>query len=124
VREDFATREEELKAREEQAFQRWVKGAPWRRGRRPGRGQFITKGDVVVIKPNVAFDKNPDLAATTQPDRWPRGQPLPGRGARKVIVADTPINTPRAALQDRSASRYTRGRRADAPQESYSSSST
>ena len=23
---------------------------------------------MVVIKPNVAFDKNPDLAATTQPD--------------------------------------------------------
>ena len=33
-----------------------------------GVGHFITKGDVVVIKPNVAFDKNPDLAATTQPD--------------------------------------------------------
>ena len=28
-----------------------------------GVNHFITKGDVVVIKPNVAFDKNPDLAA-------------------------------------------------------------
>ena len=33
-----------------------------------GVNHFIQKGDVVVIKPNVAFDKNPDLAATTQPD--------------------------------------------------------
>ena len=33
-----------------------------------GVEKFITRGDVVVIKPNVAFDKNPDLAATTQPD--------------------------------------------------------
>ena len=33
-----------------------------------GVEHFIAKGDVVVIKPNVAFDKNPDLAATTQPD--------------------------------------------------------
>ena len=33
-----------------------------------GVSHFIRKGDVVVIKPNVAFDKNPDLAATTQPD--------------------------------------------------------
>ena len=36
-----------------------------------GVAHLIRKGDVVVIKPNVAFDKNPDLAATTQPEPWP-----------------------------------------------------
>src|SRR5438105_10980085 len=56
--------EEVLRAREEQAL-RMVKRALDEMG---GVGQFIQRGDVVVIKPNVAFDKNPDLAATTQPD--------------------------------------------------------
>ena len=45
-----------------------VKAAMEEMGGENGVRHFITKGDVVVIKPNVAFDKNPDLAATTQPD--------------------------------------------------------
>ena len=61
--EDHASKDEELKAREEQAFD-MVKAALNSMG---GVDHFIQKGDVVVIKPNVAFDKNPDLAATTQP---------------------------------------------------------
>ena len=65
--EDFASRNEELEAREEQAM-RMIKAALETMGGDRGVAQFITKGDVVVIKPNVAFDKNPDLAATTQPD--------------------------------------------------------
>ncbi len=62
--ENHTSKDEELKAREEQAFN-MVKAAMDVMG---GVGLFIQKGDVVVIKPNVAFDKNPDLAATTQPD--------------------------------------------------------
>ena len=65
--EDYAGRDEELQAREDQAL-RMVKAALETMGGDRGVAQFITKGDVVVIKPNVAFDKNPDLAATTQPD--------------------------------------------------------
>ena len=53
-----------MEAREEQAL-RMVKRALDEMG---GVERFIQKGDVVVIKPNVAFDKNPDLGATTQPD--------------------------------------------------------
>ena len=56
--EDHPSKEEELKAREEQAFS-MVKAALDSMG---GVSHFIQKGDVVVIKPNVAFDKNPDLA--------------------------------------------------------------
>jgi uncharacterized protein (DUF362 family) len=64
-----------------------------------GVSQFITKGDVVVIKPNVAFDKNPDLAATTQPDTVAAVVKLClGAGARKVIVADNPINNPESCF--------------------------
>ena len=64
-----------------------------------GVDQFIRKGDVVVIKPNVAFDKNPDLAATTQPDTVAAVVKLClGAGARKVIVADNPINNPESCF--------------------------
>ena len=33
-----------------------------------GMERFIQKGDVVMLKPNVAFDRPPALAATTHPD--------------------------------------------------------
>jgi uncharacterized protein (DUF362 family) len=91
----FASREEELQAREDQAF-RMVESALKAMG---GVDQFITKGDVVVIKPNVAFDKNPDLAATTQPDTVSAVVKLClGAGARKVIVCDNPINNPESCF--------------------------
>ena len=92
---DHASKEEELKAREEQAFT-MVKAALDSMG---GVSHFIKKGDVVVIKPNVAFDKNPDLAATTQPDTVSAVTRLCLRaGARKVIVADNPINNPESCF--------------------------
>jgi uncharacterized protein (DUF362 family) len=95
LRTDYASKEEELKAREEQAFQ-MVKAALDSMG---GVSHFIQKGDVVVIKPNVAFDKNPDLAATTQPDTVSAVTRLClGAGARKVIVADNPINNPESCF--------------------------
>jgi uncharacterized protein (DUF362 family) len=64
-----------------------------------GVDHFITRGDVVVLKPNVAFDKNPDLAATTQPDTVAAVVKLClGAGARKVIVCDNPINNPESCF--------------------------
>src|SRR5271157_6399808 len=33
-----------------------------------GIGAFVKKGDVVLIKPNVAFDRSPALGATTSPE--------------------------------------------------------
>src|SRR5579859_412402 len=33
-----------------------------------GMNRFIKNGDVVMIKPNVAFDRPPALAATTHPE--------------------------------------------------------
>lgn len=32
-----------------------------------GMGRFVTKGDTVVIKPNMAFDRTPEYAAGTNP---------------------------------------------------------
>jgi uncharacterized protein (DUF362 family) len=91
----FASRDAELAAREEQAI-KMVKAALDTMG---GVERFIRKGDVVVIKPNVAFDKNPDLAATSQPDTVAAVVRLClGAGARKVIVADNPINNPESCF--------------------------
>ncbi len=60
-----------------------------------GMGRFIQKGDVVVIKPNVAFDRPPALAATTHPDALRAVAKLCYEaGAAKVIIADNPINSP------------------------------
>jgi len=60
-----------------------------------GMGRFIQKGDVVMIKPNVAFDRPPALAATTHPDALRAVAKLCFEaGASKVIVADNPINSP------------------------------
>jgi uncharacterized protein (DUF362 family) len=60
-----------------------------------GMGRFIQKGDVVVIKPNVAFDRPPALAATTHPDALRAVAKLVMEaGASKILVADNPINSP------------------------------
>jgi uncharacterized protein (DUF362 family) len=60
-----------------------------------GMDRFIQPGDVVVIKPNVAFDRPPALAATTHPDALRAVAKLCFEaGARKIIVADNPINSP------------------------------
>ncbi len=91
----FNSPEEALQARERQAFD-MVERALKAMG---GVDTFIKKGDVVVLKPNVAFDKNPDLAATTQPDTVSAVVKLClGAGARKVIVADNPINNPESCF--------------------------
>lgn len=91
----FATPSQELRAREDQALA-MITSALQAMG---GVENFISKGDVVVIKPNVAFDKNPDLAATTQPDTIGAVVRLCfGAGARKVIVCDNPINNPESCF--------------------------
>lgn len=64
-----------------------------------GIGRFVARGDVVMIKPNVGFDRGPLLGATTNPDvvraviRLCREA-----GASKVIVADNPIENPEACF--------------------------
>ena len=60
-----------------------------------GMQRFISKGDVVMIKPNVAFDRPPPLAATTHPDALRALAKLVFEaGASKIIIADNPINSP------------------------------
>ncbi len=60
-----------------------------------GLEHFIRPGDVVLVKPNVAFDRAPKLGATTNPAVvaalirlvW-------AAGAAEVRVADNPIESP------------------------------
>jgi len=64
-----------------------------------GMKAFVAKGDVVMLKPNVGFGRDPRLGATTNPQvvraviRLCREA-----GARKIIVADNPIENPPACF--------------------------
>ena len=61
-----------------------------------GIGRFIGRQDVVVIKPNIAWDRTPEQAANTNPEMvaevvrqcWQAG-------AKRVIVTDVSCNEPR-----------------------------
>lgn len=64
-----------------------------------GMGRFIRKGDVVLIKPNVGFDRGPQLAATTNPIIVQAViQLCREAGAGRVLVADNPIENPPACF--------------------------
>ena len=61
-----------------------------------GISRFIRRQDVVVLKPNIAWDRTPEQAANTNPDLvaevvrqcW-------SAGAKRVIVTDVSCNEPR-----------------------------
>jgi uncharacterized protein (DUF362 family) len=65
-----------------------------------GIRRFIARGDVVVIKPNIGWDRTPEQAANTNPliiaeivrQCW-------NAGAKKVIVTDVSCNEPRRCFQ-------------------------
>jgi uncharacterized protein (DUF362 family) len=65
-----------------------------------GMGRFVSHQDVVVLKPNIAWDRTPEQAANTNPDVvaevvrqcWQAG-------AKRVIVTDVSCNEPRRCFQ-------------------------
>jgi uncharacterized protein (DUF362 family) len=65
-----------------------------------GIRRFVSRQDVVVLKPNIAWDRTPDQAANTNPDLvaevvrqcWQAG-------AKRVIVTDVSCNEPRRCFQ-------------------------
>jgi uncharacterized protein (DUF362 family) len=64
-----------------------------------GIGRFIRRGDVVVIKPNVAFERPAVLGATTHPDVLTALIHLVREGgAAEVRVADNPIESPQSCF--------------------------
>jgi uncharacterized protein (DUF362 family) len=61
-----------------------------------GMRKFIARGDVVVIKPNIAWDRLPEQAATTNPEVVSTLVRLCFEaGAKKVKIFDRPVNDPR-----------------------------
>jgi uncharacterized protein (DUF362 family) len=60
-----------------------------------GIKHFIKKGDIVLIKPNVAFDRSPNLGATSNPTIVEEMiRIVLAAGAQEVRVADNPIESP------------------------------
>ncbi len=64
-----------------------------------GIESFISRGDVVVIKPNVAFERPAALGATTNPEVLVALINLvKSAGAAEVRVADNPIESPESCF--------------------------
>ncbi len=61
-----------------------------------GLDHYIRPGDIVLVKPNVAFDRSPNLGATSNPDSLERliRMLLVDCKAQEVRVADNPIESP------------------------------
>jgi uncharacterized protein (DUF362 family) len=61
-----------------------------------GMQRFVSRGDVVVLKPNIGWDRVPQQAANTNPDLVKAvAQLCFEAGAKKVIVTDVSCNDPR-----------------------------
>lgn len=64
-----------------------------------GMSRFIKTGDTVAIKPNVGFASSPQLGATSNPELLAELVKLCFKaGAKRVIVADNPINAPESCF--------------------------
>jgi uncharacterized protein (DUF362 family) len=58
-----------------------------------GMGKFVSKGDVVMVKPNIGWDRTPELAACTNPEVVKTlVEMCTEAGAKKVIVMDNTTN--------------------------------
>jgi len=61
-----------------------------------GIRRFISRGDVVVIKPNIGWDRTPEQAGNTNPEVVGELVRLcQDAGAKKIVVADVSCNDPR-----------------------------
>jgi uncharacterized protein (DUF362 family) len=79
-----------------------------------GMSHFISRQDVVVIKPNIAWDRTPEQGANTNPELvaevvrqcWQAG-------AKRVIVTDVSCNEPRRCFQRSGIQAAARAERAE-----------
>jgi uncharacterized protein (DUF362 family) len=61
-----------------------------------GMKSFISRGDIVVIKPNIAWDRTPEQAANTNPEVVAEVVRMCFEaGAKKVKIFDRTVNDPR-----------------------------
>ncbi len=65
-----------------------------------GIRRFVSRGDVVALKPNASWDRTPEQAANTNPDVVAETARLCFEaGAARVVVADVTINDARRCYQ-------------------------
>jgi uncharacterized protein (DUF362 family) len=58
-----------------------------------GINKFVARGDVVMVKPNIGWDRTPELAACTNPEVVQTLVEMTlAAGAKKVVVMDNTIN--------------------------------
>ena len=83
----------------EGGFERMVRSAVGGLDPDAGMRRFVGAGDVVLIKPNVGFDRPPHLGATAHPEVV-RGVIRLCReaGASEVLLADHPIEAPQVCF--------------------------
>lgn len=65
-----------------------------------GMQRFVSRGDVVLVKPNIGWDRTPEQAANTNPDVAAEVvRQCLGAGAKRVVVTDVSCNEPRRCFQ-------------------------
>jgi len=70
-----------------------------------GMSRFVSKGQIVWVKPNIGWDRRPEQAACTNPDVVAALVEMCYQaGAKKVVVSDNPCNSaqrafPRSGIQ-------------------------
>ena len=66
-----------------------------------GIGRFVRRGDTVLVKPNMAWDRTPEQGANTHPEVIAAVARLcQEAGARRVVVAEVPVHdAARAAVR-------------------------
>jgi uncharacterized protein (DUF362 family) len=66
-----------------------------------GMSQFIAKGDIVVVKPNMGWDRSPEYAANTNPELIAEIiKSCFDAGAKEVKVFDRTCNNPRRCYRN------------------------
>ena len=81
-----------------------------------GMKRFVARGDVVVVKPNIAWDRTPEQAANTNPQVVAEIVRLcQEAGAKKVIVTDVSCNDPRRCFQRSGIAAAARAEGAEVP---------